>query len=137
MNHLACKHGKDILVHENLSIRPWIVNFDGKTSVLYQGILQSQSSVISLDKCFHLRVPRGLVSVLEEGQEIVLENGTIVRPEDVSFPKEPEKSFMVMECTDLKLISKLISDTSLLQELNRFVRSLVMQTIQLLFHFQE
>lgn len=83
---------------ERLSIRPVVIDLDGNnSSVVYLAEIASQKGGISLEKCFQFRVPRKMVSDLENGNPVTLENGQTVFPSDVCNPDQPEKRLIIFE----------------------------------------
>lgn len=65
---------------------------------------------LSMAKCLKLGVPKGpLLGRLKNGETLTLENGTIVRPEDVKEPDDPGPIFLgKMSCFYLKTFANLL-----------------------------
>lgn len=109
LKRVKFNHVKNVEFEMNrLQLKPIIIDTAShlKTTV-YLGKILSESGRISLEKCFHQRVPRHLVSKLQKGESIILENGTIIKPEDVMDPDQPSKRFILFENNDSILLNNL------------------------------
>ena len=94
-------------IHENLSIQIVSINFGDQKSAVYLGNLNAQKGGINLEKCFQQKVPRNLVTELEQNRCIQNQDGRIIQPSDVCDPDRPEQNFLIFECIDQNFIEHL------------------------------
>lgn len=68
------------------------------------------SGKLQVDKCKLLRVPTGpLLAKLKEGEDICLEDGTVIKSSDVVSPTQAGKCFVVVDCLSKDFIQSLIN----------------------------
>ena len=94
-------------VYENLSIQIVPIVFGNIKTAIYLGTLRAQRGRINLEKCFHQKVPRNLVTELEQNQCVQNQYGQIIHPSDVSDPDRPEQNFLIFECIDKNYLEHL------------------------------
>lgn len=83
---------------DKLQIKPVSIPFGKNDTLVYLCEILPQKGLVDLDKCFQLKVPRNLVSALEEGSSISLEDGRTISPSDVHHPDQPHSKFVIFEC---------------------------------------
>lgn len=80
----------------------------------YLAKLSNVSGTLDYYKCMTLKVPRGpLLARLKEGKDVTLEDGSIVRSEDVVGPEIPGCYFLISDCPSVDYIDSLKSQESL------------------------
>lgn len=118
-NYLDCQ-SEGAFQCDQLNIRSIIVDCDGNKSMAYLGKVAAQKGEINLEKCFQLRVPRQLVTHLENGTPITLDSGQIVQPADVFNLDQPEKRFFIFESSSVNFIKRLERMTNANDFLQRY-----------------
>ncbi|XP_044758744.1 ribonuclease Z, mitochondrial isoform X2 [Coccinella septempunctata] len=99
-------------------------NLEGKTKdmgtvMCYICRLQAKPGALSLEKCVTLGVPPGpLLGKLKAGQEVVLENGKVIKPEEVCDPDDPGPVFIVVDCPSEDFLPSLVNN----EELKKYQR---------------
>lgn len=73
-------------------------NLESKTKdcvMCYICRLQAKPGALSIEKCVSLGVPPGpLLGKLKGGEEVVLQNGRTIKPEEVCEPNDPGPIFI-------------------------------------------
>ncbi|XP_045476586.1 ribonuclease Z, mitochondrial isoform X2 [Harmonia axyridis] len=73
--------------------------------------LQEKPGALSLEKCVQLGVPPGpLLGKLKAGEEVVLENGRVIKPEEVCEPNDLGPIFIVVDCPSKEYITSLVNN---------------------------
>ncbi|CAG0879837.1 unnamed protein product [Darwinula stevensoni] len=68
-------------------------------SVAYICRLKPRAGSLLLEKCLDYKVPTGpLLGCLKRGEDVTLENGTVVHSQDVMSPQDPGSLFFVVDC---------------------------------------
>ncbi|KAH9502503.1 hypothetical protein Btru_068854 [Bulinus truncatus] len=70
---------------------------------------------INVTKCFEAGIKIGpMVGILQRGQSVVLEDGTVVRPEQVTdIPIMDNRPFLILECPSIDFFPSLIASSPL------------------------
>lgn len=74
----------------------------------YLGKLTSVPGTLDFRKCMEFKVPRGpMLAELKNGQDVTLEDGTIVKSSDVRGPNQPGVSFFIVDCPSIDYLESL------------------------------
>ncbi|XP_065342080.1 ribonuclease Z, mitochondrial-like [Cloeon dipterum] len=105
---------------------------DSNKSLCFICTLHPRKGTLLLDQCEKFKVPLGpLLGKLKAGEDIILQDGTVVRSQDVTSPDDPGSVFIVVECPDKSYLTSLldhqelkkhqVSDSSSKSDLVKFV----------------
>ncbi|KAK9888230.1 hypothetical protein WA026_000498 [Henosepilachna vigintioctopunctata] len=73
--------------------------------------LHPRPGALCLNKCVEMGVPPGpLLGKLKSGEDVMLENGTIVTSDQVCEPNDPGPIFIVVDCPTEEYITSLVSN---------------------------
>lgn len=119
-NTNICFNHKNEIKFENLTVKPFLLEYNNTKSFIYLCDVLSQKGSLNLQKCFELKVPRHLVSVLENEQSITLQNGDEIYPENVKDPDQPHLKFAILECLHPSFFNSIYSKPSCVDFLQKY-----------------
>lgn len=85
---------------------------DKAPSMCYICRLQPRPGALNLDECVKKGVPAGpLLGKLKNGEDVTLQNGTVVKSREVCEPDDPGPIFLIIDCPSQEHIESLVGNS--------------------------
>ncbi|XP_015782708.1 ribonuclease Z, mitochondrial [Tetranychus urticae] len=94
--------------------------------------LHERPGKLLIQKCIELKVPPGpILGRLKAGEDVTLEDGRLVKAQDVIEPTQPGSTFMIVECPTLEYFDSLVNS----EKLSSFFEPSSRYPLEYIFHF--
>lgn len=92
-----------------------LITSDGDSDVYcFLCTLHDKPGKLDLHKCIELKVPRGpLLAQLKAGKDVTLEDGRVIRQQDVCDPQEQGERFLVVDCPTINYFESLLINSTI------------------------
>jgi len=90
----------------------------------YVVTIKGKAGKLRMDKCQELKVPKGpILGKLKAGEDVILEDGRVIKSEDVTEAKSPNEHCFIVDCPTLSHLKSLSS------------KKLAFERVPFVFHF--